>query len=50
MANVQISRGNSRDLPAYTYRLYVTAFCASIGLWRYLPPYPAATPKPLPVR
>jgi len=32
------------DLHAYTCRIYVTAFRASFGLWRYLPPYPAATP------
>jgi|JI81AbrownRNA_FD_contig_61_2277253_length_1860_multi_2_in_0_out_0_2 hypothetical protein len=32
LAEWQISRGNSRDLPAYTCRLYVIAFRASIGL------------------
>ena len=32
VADVQTSRGNSRDLPAYTCRLYVVAFRASIGL------------------
>ncbi|WP_161595373.1 hypothetical protein [Providencia rettgeri] len=30
-AQWQISRGNSRDLPAYVCRLYVTAFRISIG-------------------
>ena len=44
VANVQISQGNSRDLPAYACRIYVTAFRASIGLWRLWPPYPAAPP------
>ena len=32
VANVQISQGNSRDLPAYACRIYVVAFRASIGL------------------
>lgn len=44
MANVQISQGNSRDLPAYACRIYVTAFRASIGLWRFVPPHPAVPP------
>ncbi|WPE26791.1 hypothetical protein PshuTeo1_25120 [Pseudomonas hunanensis] len=44
MANVQISQGNSRDLPAYACRIYVTALCASIGLWRFVPPHPAVPP------
>ena len=50
MASVQISQGNSRDLPAYACRIYVAAFRASIGLWRLWPPHPAAPPHPLPVR
>ena len=50
MANVQISQGNSRDLPAYACRIYVAASRASIGLWRLLPPDPAVPPDPLPVR
>ncbi|WP_215412033.1 hypothetical protein, partial [Escherichia coli] len=33
LAGRQISRGNSRDFPAYACRLYVTAFRVSIGLW-----------------
>ena len=33
LADHQTSRGNSRDLPAYACRLYVTAFRVSIGLW-----------------
>ena len=44
VANLQISQGNSRDLPAYACRIYVTAFCASIGLWQCWLPYPAAPP------
>lgn len=44
MASVQISQGNSRDLPAYACRIYVAAFRASIGLWRLWPPHPAAPP------
>ncbi len=43
-AGVQISQGNSRDLPAYACRIYVTAFRASIGLRRFGPPYPAVPP------
>jgi hypothetical protein len=31
-ANLQISQGNSRNIPAYACRIYVTAFRASIGL------------------
>jgi hypothetical protein len=50
VANVQISQGNSRDLPAYACRIYVTAFRASIGLWQFWLPCPAAPPNPLPVR
>ena len=50
MANVQISQGNSRDLPAYACQIYVAAFRASIGLWQFGLPYPAAPPHPLPVR
>jgi len=45
VASVQISQGNSRDLPAYACRIYVTAFRASIGLWRLWPSYPAAPPR-----
>ena len=44
VANVQISQGNSRDLPAYACRIYVTAFRASIGLWQSLLPHPAVPP------
>ncbi len=44
VANVQISQGNSRDLPAYACRIYVTAFRASIGLWRFVPPHPVVPP------
>ncbi|XBV14072.1 hypothetical protein BIKONL_001519 [Pseudomonas putida] len=44
VASVQISQGNSRDLPAYACRIYVTAFRASIGLWRFVPPHPAVPP------
>jgi len=50
VTNAQISQGNSRDLPAYACRIYVTAFRASIGLWGNTPPYPAVPPHPLPVR
>ena len=50
MANVQISQGNSRDLPAYACRIYVVAFRASIGLWQLWLPHPATPPNPLPVR
>ena len=32
VASVQISQSNSRDLPAYACRIYITAFLASIGL------------------
>lgn len=45
-AKLQISQGNSLDLPAYACRIYVTAFRASIGLWRHH----AVPPHPLPVR
>ena len=37
-----ISQGNSRDLSAYACR--ITAFHASIGLWQFWLPYPAAPP------
>ena len=50
MASVQISQGNSRDLPAYACRIYVTALRASIGLGQLWLPYPAVPPNPLPVR
>ena len=49
-AKLQISQGNSLDLLGYAFRIYVTAFRASIGLWRLLQPYPAVPPHPLPVR
>lgn len=44
VANLQISQGNSRDLPAYACRIYAVVFRASIGLWLSLRPHPTTTP------
>jgi len=32
-------------LPAYARRIYVKAFRAGIGFWRYLPSHPALAPR-----
>ncbi|TWR99881.1 hypothetical protein FIV36_29040 [Pseudomonas extremaustralis] len=41
---MQISQGNSRDLPAYACRIYAVVLRASIGLWLSLRPHPTTTP------
>jgi hypothetical protein len=45
MANVQISQGNSRDLPAYAVGSHVTAYPLQVlGFGDVVPPHPAVPP------